>query len=163
MSNLKEQIYYVQRYEFDWELFRIAWIVHRIANDKTFLLPPHQSIYPLSFSFHWSQFLLFKFYEFQNLCSPSERSRKIWILTNKNVSNLTLTSINPRCSVLKPPMLANSSFISAVMWIFRAIDKISKKKKPKQSKWIDDTSITMTVTLTSGSNYNLYKTSFVFI
>lgn len=34
---------------------------------------------------------------------------------------LTLTSINPRCSVLNPPMPASSSFISAVMWIFNAI------------------------------------------
>lgn len=39
----------------------------------------------------------------------------------KNAGRLTFTSINPRCSVLKPPMLFNSSFISAVMWIFKAI------------------------------------------
>lgn len=51
-----------------------------------------------------------------------------WILFNLTVVKLTLTSINPRCSVLKPPMLASSSFISAVMWIFRAMDDNEKRK-----------------------------------
>lgn len=44
--------------------------------------------------------------------------KDVW---NRKTSRLTLTSIKPRCSVLNPPMLANSSFISAVMWIFNAI------------------------------------------
>lgn len=36
----------------------------------------------------------------------------------------TLTSINPRCSVLKPPIIANWSFISAVIWIFSAANRM---------------------------------------
>lgn len=35
--------------------------------------------------------------------------------TNMSLKELTLTSINPRCSVLNPPMLVSSSFISAVI------------------------------------------------
>lgn len=34
------------------------------------------------------------------------------------IANLTLTSVRPRCSVLKPPIVINDSFISAVMCIF---------------------------------------------
>lgn len=45
---------------------------------------------------------------------------EIACIENETCKLLTLTSMSPLCSVLKPPMLANSSFISAVMWIFKA-------------------------------------------